>query len=154
MQAQADWDAARRLAEIRDPSCSHDWLWAINPAHGVTLPADDFITAVRIRLGAPIASDPAPCASCGEAVLDTCGSHALRCARAASTKGHNKVRNVVHNLAHAADPTALTEPEELIPGYPELRPADVYTSAAIPGSMAALDIGISSPDSAGAGSNC
>ena len=66
----------------------------------------------------------------------------------------NKVRDVVRQLAHAADSTAVTEPLDLIPGKPELRPADVLTTAALPGSKAALDIGISSPDSAGAGDDC
>ena len=38
--------------------------------------------------------------------------------------------------------------------YPALRPADVYTTAALPGSGAALDIGICSPDATGAGMDC
>ena len=37
---------------------------------------------------------------------------------------------------------------------PSLRPADVLTSAAIPGRLAALDVGVASPDAAGAGDDC
>ena len=148
------WDGLRRLNDLRDQTCSHDWLYALNPAHGVTLAPEDFLEAVRIRLGAPLMHEPCICASCGEAVLDTFGSHALRCAKAACTVGHNRVRDAVHQLAHAADASATTEPEGLIPYAPGLRPADILTSAALPGSLAALDIGICSPDSAGAGADC
>ena len=64
------------------------------------------------------------------------------------------VRDAVLHLVHLADPSAHTEAEELIPDAPALRPADIFTSAAFPGSQAALDIGVCSPDASGAGLDC
>ena len=55
---------------------------------------------------------------------------------------------------HLADPTATTEAPEIIASHPALRPADIFTSAAIPGGLAALDVGIASPDASGAGDDC
>ena len=51
-------------------------------------------------------------------------------------------------------PAAEAETAGLGPGVPSLRPADVLTSAAFPGRLAALDIGITSPDSSLAGIDC
>ena len=55
---------------------------------------------------------------------------------------------------HIADSTAETEVQGLIPDAPSLRPADIFTEAAVPGCQAAMDIGITSPDSTGAGDDC
>ena len=57
-------------------------------------------------------------------------------------------------LAHLADPRAEAETAGLIPSFPLLRPADILTSAALPGRLAALDIGVVSPDAGGAGRDC
>ena len=56
-------------------------------------------------------------------------------------------------LAALGDPEAAHEPAGLIPSRPSLRPADIFTSAAH-GSLAALDIGVCSPEAAGAGLDC
>ena len=64
------------------------------------------------------------------------------------------MRDAVLVLAHLADPTAAVESIGLIPSAPALRPADILTSAALPGRMAALDIGVTNPDAAGAGDDC
>ena len=57
-------------------------------------------------------------------------------------------------LAHLADPSAEAETLGLVPSHPSLRPADVLTSAALPGRLAALDVGVVSPDAAASGSDC
>ena len=57
-------------------------------------------------------------------------------------------------LVHLDDPSSETEVRALFPSAPTLRPADIFTSAALPGRMAALDIGICSPDACGAGEDC
>lgn len=57
-------------------------------------------------------------------------------------------------VCHLADPSAETEIRNLFPDAPTLRPADIFTSAAFPGRMAALDIGICCPDANGAGLDC
>ena len=153
-QSSLRWEDARRLRELRNPSVSHDWLWAINPAYGSHIPDDEYVTCVRLRLGAPIIDDPVVCHRCGAAILDRSCSHALCCSLGEATKGHNKVRDDVLRVVHIADSAAETEVPGLIPSAPSLRPADIFTEAAVPGCQAAMDIGITSPDSAGAGDDC
>ena len=84
--------------------------------------------------------------------MDASASHASLCAN--SVTGHNAVRNQLHAAACASDPNAELEPSGLITSHPTLRPADVLTSAALPGRLAALDVGVTSPDAAGAGIDC
>ena len=57
-------------------------------------------------------------------------------------------------LALASDPSAETEPEGLIASQPTLRPADIFSSTAISGCLAALDVGIAAPEASGAGTDC
>ena len=146
------WSDARRLRDISDPECNHEWLWAVDPNKGKTLSADDYVHAVRLRLGAAGPDEPTQCANCG-GLLGPSGAHSLLCARGPSTRGHNAVRDDLHRLAVAADPSAEIEPTGLIASRPELRPADVLTSAASC-RLAALDVGIVSPDAEGAGLDC
>ena len=75
----------------------------------------------------------------------------MRCAaRGASTRGHNRVRDTLLGLASLADSASVIEPKGLTPSHPTLRPADVLTSAAF-ARLAALDVGMACPDSAGSG---
>jgi len=143
----------RRIREVADAGCNHEWLWSLSPHHGPTLQDDEFVEAVRIRLGSGGPIEPVPCRLCG-GVLDGAGSHASCCATGEATRGHNAVRKHVHHLARSADPTAEEEPLGLIPSHPTLRPADVFTSAAHPGRLSALDVGVTSPEAIGAGSDC
>ena len=73
---------------------------------------------------------------------------------AGSHQGHYNVRDYILPLAHLADSSTAVEALGLIPSAPALRPADLLTSAALPGRLAALDIGITSPDAAAAGDDC
>ena len=86
--------------------------------------------------------------------MDRFATHALCCAKGESTKGHYRVCDCVLELTHLADPSSETEVRALFPNAPTLRPADIFTSAALPGRMATLDIGISSPDACGASDDC
>ena len=47
------WTDTRRVRDLRDPAVNHDWLWALSPAQGPHVPAADFATCVRLRLGDP-----------------------------------------------------------------------------------------------------
>ena len=147
-------ESARRIRELRDPSVSNDWLWALNPAHGAYLPSSHFLTAVRLRVGFHFLDEPILCPRCCRAILDRSCVHALCCASAESTRGHNRVRDSVLQFVSLADGAADTEVPELIPSAPTLRPADIFTPAALPGCQAALDVGIMSPDATGAGLDC
>ena len=128
---------------------SHDWLWALNPAHGPIVPPEDFSTCVRLRIGA--FSCARPCERCG---TELSAAHCLCCAAPEGTKGHYAVRDSILPLVHLADPSAALEAPELIPTAPALRPADIYSESALPGGRAALDVGICSPDAMGAGADC
>ena len=142
---------ARRLNEISHTDCNHDWLWQCSAEVGPVLKPVEYVTAVRLRLGCAGPAEPATCGYCGVSLLDTSASHALLCAN--SVAGHNAVRDALHSAACACDPTAEIEPLGLVTSHPTLRPADVLTSAAS-GRLAALDVGVASPDAAGAGVDC
>ena len=150
LEAQGDVRGARLLRDLTDSGTSHEWMWAIHPAHGPCLPSPDYVVAIRLRLGAPLLEGNVDCALCG-APVDRLARHALCCATGTSTSGHNGVRDEVLRLAHLADPAAMAEPTGLVTSCPALRPADVLTSAARPGGLAALDIGVVSPDAVGRG---
>ena len=150
---QADWwPDVRRLRDLSDPQCHHGWLWQHSPETGPVLAPVEYVTAVRLRLGAAGPDEPAVCGYCGKQLLDASAAHALCCAN--SVVGHNAVRDELHAAASMSDPSAELEPLGLITSHPTLRPADVLTSAALPGRLAALDVGVASPDAAGAGDDC
>ena len=72
-----------------------------------------------------------------------------------STRGHNAVRDAFFKVAHSLDPASELEPVGLISSRPLLRPADLLTGASgFSARLAAVDVGISSPFAAGAGSDC
>ena len=125
------------------------WLWALGHKKQQTLPHEEFVIAVRLRLGASLIDSEAVCKLCGNAPIDRCCHHPLTCAIGEATKGHTKIRDSVMDLALKADPAAETEPVSLT-SHPGLRPADILCSAAIRGSLAALDVGVTMPsDSVG-----
>ena len=148
-----EWSEARKVTEQRDPSASHDWLWALNRAQGDCLPPEEYVAAVRLRVGAEFSEEPVICGLCS-GCLDRRCAHALLCASAEATSGHYKVRDAVLELVSLADPAAETEVEGLIPSDPNRRPADILTGAALPDRLAALDVGVCAPDAVGAGTDC
>ena len=152
--ATEQWESARRIHELRDPSVSHGWLWALNPAHGALIKNSLFLICIRLRVGFHFLDEPMLCPKCNNAVLDRACAHALCCANAESTKGHNRIRDSLLQLVSLADGSATTEVPDLIPSAPRLRPADIFTQAAVPGCQAALDVGVMSPDATGAGNDC
>jgi hypothetical protein len=152
-EAQSLHDDVRRLNELRDPTVNHDWLWSTNPVHGPVVADRLFAPALRIRLGADFTIGRKKCDKCGHLMTTKCG-HALCCASAESTRGHYAVRDRVLPLCRLADPTSEVEASDLIPSAPALRPADIFTPSALPGSRAALDIGIASPEATGSGNDC
>ena len=64
------WSDMRRVRELRDPTVSHDWLWALHPAHGACVPVDEFATCLRIRLGAFMTDEPVICERCSTEMVD------------------------------------------------------------------------------------
>ena len=72
----------------------------------------------------------------------------------ASTKGHYRVCDKLLAVTQECDPGAETEPLGLIASRPALRPADILTTAAHSGRLAALDVGIVAPEASGSGLDC
>ena len=150
-----DRDREWLLAELVSPHVNHEWLWRLDPNKGPCLAADDYVAAVRLRLGAGGPSEAVPCASCGDALLGPSGLHAMLCARGPSTRGHNAVRDELFAVASSLDSTSELEPLGLIPSRPRLRPADLLTGVSgFSARHAALDVGICCPAAAGAGDDC
>ena len=137
------WDDVRRFNELRDDSVHHEWLWAIGRDAPGELPADEFITAVRLRLGADYADESVPCRSCGRAFFCPTAYHALCGACGPSTRGHNEVRDVLLGCTRLADATAEPEVRGLIASALGSRPADILTVFSM-NQGTALDLGIAS----------
>ena len=145
------WEDLRRLRELADKDVDHTWLWHLSKHHGPILSSQEFVEAVRARLGAAGPSELTPCARCGQ-IFDSAGSHASCCAIAEATKGHYAVSRLVHEAALMCDPSADTEVCGLIPGT-DLRPADVLTTA-LGNCMTAIDVCVASPHAQNAGDDC
>ena len=89
----------------------------------------------------------APCRLCG-AYLDTHLEHSETCSTAEATRGHYAVVRAVVDGLKLADPAITTEPRRLTTSIS--RPADIFTTAAVPGRGAALDVCVASPNAAAA----
>jgi hypothetical protein len=143
----------RRLVDLAHKDTDHGWLWAVNPAHGLVLRPDAFVTALRLRLGVSVASYPGveKCGECeGPFTASDIGNHALVCARGQRVVGHNRIRDHLADLAKVSDSTTATEvawATALGSGIDGRRPADILTSASPMGGVGsvALDIGITCP---------
>ena len=150
LELAGDWAGTRRIDDLRDGGTDHSWIWAAaSQSPGCRISGREFCTALLLRLGAPVLKEAGVCAVCGEVMGAQC-LHALRCAPGESTRGHNGVRDQLLGLATLGDPCSVCEPPGLVPSRPGLRPADILSSAAF-ARQAALDVGVASPDAAGAG---
>ena len=152
-RAAGRWEDGLRLADVQSEFTDHTWLWSLCSAHGPVLEPGDYADAVRIRLGADMVEAGVPCQRCG-ALIRGSAAHALACGGAGECVGHNRIRDAVHGVAHAADPSSCLEPAGLVASRPKRRPADVLTHAATSCGCVALDIGVTTPFSAGSGDDC
>ena len=142
-EGEGSWAARTRLAELSDPNVDHTWLWRLNPRHGPTLEADEYVVSVRFRLGCAGPAEPITCAACNSGILDTGAAHASCYALGEATRGHNAVTSLLHAAAQQCDHTSEMEVPGLIPGT-DLRPADVlalgnaYTRSTCPSVLRTL----------------
>ncbi len=156
-----------RLEDIAHNSTHHDWLWSINPAHGPVLSPEEYITAVRLRLGVPVASYEGTrrCGGCNTPqTAAQLGSHALLCTGANGKRviGHDRLRDHLHTLVRASDPRARVEvplgdaprpradaASQDEPDVHRQRPADILLSVSPfkggAGGPLAVDVGIVAP---------
>ena len=107
----------------------------------------DYIVNVQKRLGARVHDGSGQCRLCG-ALLDPQLEHAEVCATAEATRGHYACVRALVDGFRLADPTVTTEARGLT--NTQARPADILTTAAVPGRSAALDVCIASPNAAAA----
>ena len=144
----------RRLDDLMDtPAQEHTWWRSLNPQTDKVLPEEEWVIAMRVRLGAPVLPADGICGYCGAQRMDARGYHALCCALGESTKGHNRVRDVLADCCGQADPSTAVEVLGLCPRAPTLRPADILTGAVHPTLTVAVDVGVKAPHAADAGDN-
>ena len=130
LKSQSNWEQLERLRDLRHPEVSHRWLWNLDSKAGSVLAQPDYVLDVQKRLGARIFNGSATCHLCG-APLDPCLSHAETCALAEATRGHYACVRALVNGFRPADPSVTTEPRGLTDA--QSRPADIFTTAAVPG---------------------
>jgi len=82
-----DLPALRRLNDLADPECDHNWLWNLSRHRGPVLQPAQYVEAVRVRLGAAGPSEPVLCRRCRRELLDSAGSHAHCCSLGEATRG-------------------------------------------------------------------
>ena len=147
LQQQGAWPQVDRLTDLRHKDVSHKWMRHLDPKSGGVLTAVDFVLNVQKRVGARVYTGGTPCRLCG-CVLDAFLEHSETCSTAEATRGHYAcVRAVVEGLK-LADPAVTTEPRGLTTSTS--RPADILTTAVVPGRGAALDVCVASPNAAAA----
>ena len=80
MQANGAQEDVRRLADLRDiKHQDHSWWKSLDPETDRVLLANEWIIAMRARLGAPILLADSICGRCGDHIMDVKGYHALCC---------------------------------------------------------------------------
>ena len=145
---RGDFSGFKRIEELSHPDQDHSWMWMLSKNKGPTLSAQDYVEAVRIRLGIAGPAEAVPCRLCGEIGSDGSAAHAFCCARAESTRGHTGATHQLAEEIATIDSLMEIEPAGLSAGT-SLRPADVLTSV-LGGNLTAIDIGIASPDAVNA----
>ena len=143
----------RRMEELRDPTVDHSWLYRLDSATGPVLRDDDFTIALQLRLGADIVAESYTCPEC-DAPVDPKLSHSSCCAKAERTKGHNVIVRTIFDRMTAVDGGATLEARGLVEGEPGARPADIFTTAAVPNRDAAIDVTIVSQEAGHTNGDC
>ena len=126
---EGSWVARTRLAELGDSSVDHTWLWRLNPRHGLTLEADEYIDSVRFRLGCAGPVEPVTCAACNSGILDT-GAGA--CLLLRPWRGDTGTQCRFRPFCMQQCSSAITPLKWRFPVSSlarDLRPADILTSA-------------------------
>ena len=147
LRQQGAWKQLDRINDLRSADVSHKWLYHLDAQEGSVLMPIDFTANVQKRLGCRSYTGPAPCRLCGGHV-DAHLEHSETCSTSEATRGHYACVRAIVNGIKLVDPAVTTEPR----GFTSttLRPADIFTNAAVPGRGAALDVCVASPNAAAA----
>ncbi len=143
LHRQCNWPQLDRLRELRHPEVSHRWLWHLNSHEGSVLSEADYVVNIQKRLGARVREAHELCHLCGQ-VMDQQLEHSELSPLAEATRGHYACVRALVNGFRLADPGVMTEPAGLTSNLD--RPADILTTAAVPGRSAAIDVCIASPN--------
>jgi hypothetical protein len=147
LESQGAWTQLTRISELRHKDVSRKWLHHLDTKSGSVLASVDFVVNVQKRLGCRSYTGAAMCRICGSQ-LDTHLEHSETCSTAEATRGHYACVRAVVDGVRLADPAVTTEPRGLT--STTSRPADIFTTAAVPGRSAALDVCVASPNAAAA----
>ena len=136
-----------RIEDLCHTHVSHKWIYHLDACAGSVLSPHDFITNIQKRLGNRAWEGHGECRLCGS-FLDPQLEHAETCSTAEATRGHYACVHAVVCGMKLADPNITTEPRGLTAS--QSRPADIFTTTAVPGRSAALDVCIASSNAAAA----
>ena len=117
-------DVCRRHAA---PAAGAAQLWELTPSLTLdtSLSRDDFVTAVRFRLGVDVSPGEGSCRFCG-LCADAKRRHVLSCMSGGdATAVHNHVRDLIFDYCRRGRLSPVSEAPQLLPGLARRRPADV-----------------------------
>ena len=134
-----------RIEDLCHTHVTHKWLYHLEACAGSAFTPHDYITNVQKRLGNWANTGFGQCRPCGSFLNYQLG-HGETCGTAAATRGHDACVHAVLGGQTLAEIT--TEPKG--PTETQSRPADLFTTAAVPGRSAALDVCAASSKAAAA----
>ena len=120
---------------------SHKWLYHLDVCAGSVLTPHDNITNVQKRLGNKEWSGFDQCRLCGFLLGPTAGTRRKLQQRRSHARRHNACVHAVV-CRKLADPGIIAEPRGLTAS--QSRTADIFTTAAVPGRGAVLDVCVAS----------
>ena len=141
------WQQVTRIEDLCHAQVSHKWLYHLDACAGSVLTLHNCIANVQKRLGNRAWVGGGQCRCCGS-FLDPQLEHAETCSNAEATRGHNACVHAVVCGLKLADLGITSEPRGLTAS--QSRPADIFTTAAVPGRSAASDVCIASSIAAAA----
>ena len=137
----------RERARLLSVTLDHAGDWLNSPpikALGLHLRAQEFVLALKYRLGLPVYDSAGPCPACLR-LSDVHGDHAMCCGSGGERiSRHNNLRDAIFETAVAAGLGPVKEGRFLLPGT-DRRPADVMVPHWVGGQDAAMDITIVTP---------
>ena len=146
LSREGDAREIARFASVSLPgSHAGDWLTTVpSPSLGLLLKPQEFIAALRYRLGHPVYTRDGPCPACGQP-SDRLGDHSLNCAwQGERIARHNWLRDELFNAAVSASLGPTREGRALLPGEGG-KPADVFIPHWAGGKDVALDVTVVNP---------
>ena len=136
-----------RIEDLCHTHVSHNWFCHSDTFAGSVLTPHDNITNVQKRLGTRAWTGFDQCQLCGS-FLDPQLEHRETCSTSEATRGHHACVHAVLGGLKLADPGITTRPRGLT--ETQSRSADLFTTAAVPGRSAALDVCVASSNAAAA----